>query len=414
MNEKNKHRFEIIVGVIGNALVWYNFALFMPFLPIISKEFFPIEDPFWRTNVSFLVMAVGLLVRPLGSAIFGPIGDKIGRQKAISMSILLMAIPTFLMGFIPNYKTIGIWSPILLILCRALQGISLGGEYTAAMVNFVEKAPGNRRGFYGSWSEIGSQIGVLLAAHALVSLHSFFSEAEVYEYGWRFAFFGAIALLPFAFLVHEEEKPKKEQPHSKEPIFSMLLHHKKEVISTFFITAFSALGFYTLLTFLPSYLVEKNMLSIKEASMCSVAANFALIISAFICGYLSDIFKRKGFLAIGMIGVTIVVYFMFLMDVRDYSQWLIIQILYGWFIGMYYSCRAAFFSEAFPKSVRCTGVSVSLSLAQAIFGGSASNIMNFCVSSSGFVAVIPTTIITAIALYCLTLIEDRTGKELRE
>ena len=365
-----------------------------------------------RTNVSLLAVAVGLLVRPLGSAIFGPIGDKIGRQKAISMSILLMAIPTFLMGFIPNYATIGIWSPILLSICRALQGISLGGEYTAAMVNFVEKAPGNRRGFYGSWSEIGSQIGVMLAAQVLVCLHFFFSEAQVYEYGWRFAFFGAILLLPFAFLVHEEEKPKKEQP--KEPVFSMLLNHKTEVISTFFITAFSALGFYTLLTFLPYYLVDKNILTIKEASMCSVSANLALIISAFICGYLSDIFKRKGFLAIGMIGVTIVVYFTYLMDIKGYTQWLIIQILYGWFIGMYYSCRAAFFSEAFPKSVRCTGVSVSLSFAQAVFGGSASNVMNFCVSSSGLVAVIPTTIITAIALYCLTLIEDRTGKELRE
>ena len=285
------HRKEMIIGVLGNALTWYNFALFMPFLPIISQEFFPIENVALRSAVTFLAMSVGLFVRPLGSLIFGPIGDKFGRQKAISMAVILMAVPTFLMGFIPNYEKIGIWAPILLLICRALQGISLGGEYTAAMVHFVEKAPGNRRGFYGSWSEIGSQVGVWLAAQVLVCLHWFFSEAEVYVSAWRFAFFGAIILLPFAFMIPTEDQNKEnkgkettvkiEEP--KESILATLLNHKKEVICTFFITAFSALSFYTIFTFMPYYLVRNHILTLEQSAQCGVISNLTLIISAFIC-----------------------------------------------------------------------------------------------------------------------------------
>ena len=409
-------KHEITIGVIGNALTWYNFALFMTFLPILSQEFFPIEDIKLRSVVSFLTISVGMFVRPLGSMIFGPIADKIGRQKAISMSVLLMAIPTFLMGFIPNYEKIGIWAPIILFTCRALQGISLGGEYTAAMVHFVEQAPSNRRGFYGSWSEIGSQVGVMMAALAIVCLHYFFSEHEVYSYAWRWAFIAAIVLLPFAFMLPEEnENPKAEKvkkDESKQSIFSMLMDHKTEAMSTFFITAFSAVGFHMLITFLPFYLVRENVLTLDQAARCGVIANLSLVVSAFIFGYLSDIYRRKVFLASGMIGVTVVVYCMFITGAQAYSSWVIIHLLYGGFLGMYYSCRAAFFSEAFPRSVRCTGVSISLSLAQAIFGGLTPPVVDICASVSRLFPLVPITVVALIAIYCLTLIEDRTGKEL--
>jgi MHS family proline/betaine transporter-like MFS transporter len=159
------------------------------------------ENAVHREILSFLILSVGLFMRPFGAAIFGPIGDKFGRQKAISISILLMAIPTFCMGLLPNYSQIGVWAPISLVFLRALQGISLGGEYTAAMVHLVEKAPSNRRCFYGSLSDAGSQIGVLLGSQVLVMLHSFFSDGEVYSFGWRIPFFLAVLLVPFAFLV---------------------------------------------------------------------------------------------------------------------------------------------------------------------------------------------------------------------
>lgn len=411
MSKFDVEKYSPVIGAVGNILTWYNFALFMPFLHIISKSFFPLENEVYSEVLSFLALSVGLFIRPLGAAIFGPIGDKLGRQKAISLSILLMAIPTLGIGLLPGYHQIGIWAPILLVVCRALQGISMGGEYTAAMVHLVEKAPIHRRGFYGSWSDAGSQVGVLMGCGALVWLDSFFSPEAVYAFAWRIPFLFAVILIPFAFFVPgQNAAPKKKE---KEPIISMLLDHKNEVGCTIAVTAFSAVAFYTLLTFFPYFLVSKGMLSLREATLCSTWANITIVFVVLGAGYLSDYFSRKPFLIIGILGVTVAAYFMFLMQVKDFGYWMALHIAYGFFLSVYYSCRAAFFAEAFPAKVRCTAVSLSLSIAQAIFGGLTPVIMSYLTSCSAkIVTVIPVTFVAIIGIYALTLLKDRTGEKL--
>ena len=404
-------KYSPVIGAVGNILTWYNFALFMPFLHIISKSFFPLENEVYGEVLSFLALSVGLFIRPLGAAIFGPIGDKLGRQKAISLSILLMAIPTLGIGLLPGYHQIGIWAPILLVVCRALQGISMGGEYTAAMVHLVEKAPIHRRGFYGSWSDAGSQVGVLMGCGALVWLDSFFSPEAVYAFAWRIPFLFAVILIPFAFFVPGQNAALKKK--EKEPIISMLLDHKKEVGCTIAVTAFSAVAFYTLLTFFPYFLVSKGMLSLREATLCSTWANITIVFVVLGAGYLSDYFSRKPFLIIGILGVTVAAYFMFLMQVKDFRYWMALHIAYGFFLSVYYSCRAAFFAEAFPAKVRCTAVSLSLSIAQAIFGGLTPVVMSYLTSCPAkIVTIIPVTFVAVIAIYALTLLKDRTGEKL--
>lgn len=413
MLKKKSERYGLIVSTIGNILMWYNFALFMPFLHILSKQFFPIDNIALCSVISFLALSMGLFFRPVGAAIFGPIGDKIGRGKAISLSILMMAIPTLCIGFIPSYSQIGILSPILLVFCRILQGISLGGGYTSAMVNLVELAPSNRRGFFGSWTDVGSQIGVLFSGQLLVILHLFFSESEIYSFAWRYPFIFSIILIPFAFIIpNKTEEPKSNNDSSQKGIIKMLSECKKEVICTMAITSFSAAGFYTLLTFFPYYLVREKILTLKEATVCCSFANATVILAALGCGFLSDYFSRKIFLRSGMIGVTIVVYLIFLTGGHSVTTWIIMHSLYGLFLGMYFGSRAAFFSEAFPKHIRCTGVSISLSLAQAVVGGSTSVIMNYCTSVSAFFSIIPVTVVLVMGMIALTQIEDRTGKDL--
>ncbi len=404
-------KYSPVIGAVGNVLTWYNFALFMPFLHIISKSFFPLENETYREVLSFLALSVGLFIRPLGAAIFGPIGDKLGRQKAISISILLMAVPTICIGLLPDYSGIGIWAPILLVVCRALQGISMGGEYTAAMVHLVEKAPIHRRGFYGSWSDAGSQVGVLMGCGALVGLDSCFSAEEVYSFAWRIPFLCAVVLVPFAFFAPGKQSAKKKK--EKESIINMLIDHKKEVGCTIAVTAFSAVGFYTLLTFFPYFLVSKGILSLRDATLCSTWANIVIVFVVLGAGYISDYFSRKPFLIFGIIGVTITAYIMFLMEVKDFRYWMALHVAYGFFISVYYSCRAAFFAEAFPAKVRCTAVSLSLSIAQAIFGGLTPVIMSYLTSSSiKVIAIIPITFVAIIAIYALTLLKDRTGEKL--
>ncbi|GHU10632.1 MFS transporter [Alphaproteobacteria bacterium] len=415
MIEVNK-KYGTILGAVGNVLVWYNFGLLMPFLVVIAKNFFSIGNPEFYSVISLLAVSVGLFLRPVGSAIFGPIGDKIGRQRAISLSILLMAVPTICMGLLPNSNACGIYAPIIFVFLRCLQGISMGGEYTAAMVHLVELAPKNRRGFYGCFSDAGCQIGVLLAGQALFTLYLFFTEEEIYSFAWRYPFLLAILLVPFAFItVKEEECKEKAAPQEPKPsVTSSLIKYKKEIICAIAITSFSAIGFYTLLTFFPYYFVREGFLTLQEATKCTMYANIVITIIIFCCGYLSDIFKRKPFLIAGMIGVPLSVYYMFLSSGKSFAFLMIMNVVYGIFLGMYYSCRAAFFSEAFPRHVRCTAVSLSLSLAQAIFGGSSTLIMNYIMSISENLAILPITVVAIGGIVAVLMIQDRTGKELIE
>ncbi|MDR2107411.1 MAG: MFS transporter [Holosporaceae bacterium] len=400
MFERIIQKHESKIGAVGNVLEWYSFGLFMPFLPLLSEKFFPSENVMLKEMLSFLALAAGMFMRPFGAAIFGPIGDKFGRQKAISVSVILMVIPTFLIGCLPDYGQIGIWAPILLVFLRALQGISLGGEYTAAMVHLVEKAPKNRRGFYGCFSDAGSQAGVLLGGQSVVWVSRLFLPDEVMSFAWRIPFLLSVVLLPFAFLT--PPKPDSAKPtQPREPIWKTLGLYKKEVGCTVAITAFSAVAFYTLLTFLPACLVWNKVLRLEEAAACSVYANLVMIVSIIGGGYLTDFYGRKPFMISGIIGVAAVACFMFSADVKSFEMWVLLQSLYGFFIGIYYSGRAAFFSESFPAKVRCTAVSLSLSVGQAVFGGLTPTVMNCLIKIAAFLPAAPLICVSLCAIYAL-------------
>jgi len=403
-------KYESLIGAVGNILTWYDFALVMPLTVVLMSHFFPENTSYFVKILGGLIVSMGLFSRPFGAMIFGPIGDKFGREKAISLSVLLMAVPTVIIGITPDYESIGIFAPIIVIVCRILQGISMGGEYTSTMVHLVEKAPSNKRGFYGSWTDAGNQLGVFLSGQSIVWLYSFFTGEEVYSFAWRIPFLCGIFLLPFAFLVPKQTKKKKTV--SEASIFSLLLHHQKEVFCTMAITAFSAVGFYTLWTFLPYYLVSEQLMSLDESALCGVMASLISIISIFVAGYLSDKYKRKPFLILGIVGTFITCSVMFIFKVKSFNYWLITESFFGFFIGLYYASRAAFFSESFPKQVRCTAVSISLSVAQAVFGGLTPVVMVWLIDIPGYFALLPIFIVSVVALISLAMLKDRTGEKL--
>lgn len=406
-----KNVSESFANAIGNILEWYSYSLFMPFFPILLKTFFPSSlDIDHNTLIGFLAVGMGLFVRPLGSLVFGPIGDIWGRRTAIAVSILLMAIPTFLVAFLPGYAQIGFLATILLIVVRTLQGISMGGEYTATMVHLVEQAPNHKRGFFGSWTDAGNQLGALLGGQVLIVLYFFFSEETIYNYAWRIPFLFVVLLIPFGFLVKTERTKTRKKLET--PLKILLKTHMKSSVSTIAITAFSAFSYYTFLAFLPTYFYLHNIFSLTEVTSASVFANISTIITTLLAGYLSDKFNRRSFLLIGIFGVAISSSVLFLSSICSFVFYLVMNIIYGTFIGMYYSCRSAFFAEAFPKSIRCTAVSISVSISQAFFGGLTPILTTWIATFSIHFIVIPMIVFSCIASYALFQIQDRTGQEL--
>ncbi len=176
----------LAAGFIGNILEWYDFAVYGFFAPTIGKLFFPAADARTSLIAAFGAFAAGFLMRPFGAVLFGHIGDRIGRKKALTLSVMMMAVPTMLVGLLPTHAEIGITAAVLMILLRMVQGVSVGGEYTSSFVFLVEHAPPHRRAFFGAWSMIGATCGILLGSAVGALINSFTTDIQLQNWGWRF------------------------------------------------------------------------------------------------------------------------------------------------------------------------------------------------------------------------------------
>src|SRR5262252_7262991 len=193
MNSANIRKV-IAAGMIGNVLEWYDFAIYGYFATQIGREFFPHEDAIAQLLAAFGVFAIGYLMRPIGGAIVGHIGDTFGRRAALTFSVAAMAIPTFLMGLLPGYHSIGLLAPIGLTLLRIVQGLSVGGEYTSSMVFLVEHAPEGRRGLMGALAGAGATVGILLGSAVGAAFAASMSTAALDAWGWRIPFLLGLAV----------------------------------------------------------------------------------------------------------------------------------------------------------------------------------------------------------------------------
>ena len=181
-------------AAVGNITEWFDFGVYAYLATTIEENFFPPDNPTLAQVGVFAGFAVSFLVRPLGGLFFGPLGDRIGRTKVLSITVIMMAIGTFLLGFIPPYASIGIWAPILLVLCRVVQGFSTGGEYAGAMTFIAEYSPDKRRGFFGSFLECGTFIGYALGATVATVIPLVSSPEFASTWAWRIPFFIALPL----------------------------------------------------------------------------------------------------------------------------------------------------------------------------------------------------------------------------
>ena len=178
----------VAAGAIGNVLEWYDFAVYGYFAAAIGRAFFPSADPVAQILAAFGVFAVGFLMRPVGGAVIGHIGDRLGRRAALSFSVAAMAVPTFLVGVLPGYETLGVFAPILLTLLRMIQGLSVGGEFTTSIVFMVERAEPAHRGLIGAMASCGAVAGILLGSATGAALAALMPPESLESWGWRIPF----------------------------------------------------------------------------------------------------------------------------------------------------------------------------------------------------------------------------------
>ena len=335
-------RKAIAVGAIGNILEWYDFAIYGYFATSIGRVFFPKADPIAQVLMAFGIFAIGFLMRPLGGIVIGYIGDRISRQAALTVSIVAMAIPTFLVGIMPGYDTIGIAAPILLTLCRIIQGLSVGGEYPTSLVYMIEKAAANKRGFVGAMGSSSAYIGMLLGSGVGAAL-------------------GAV-LSP--------EHHGHTRAAMTNPVVEALKNHRLLLVKLSGVSAFLAVSFYLIFVYIVSWLELVDKIPPSKSLKINTLSMIVLVPLTLLAGALSDRIGRKPVLIIGALAGLI--FSIPLMYGMYHQSTLVIQLSqlgFALVVGLFNGAMPALIVESAPAYIRTTLVALGYNLTMGILGG---------------------------------------------
>lgn len=370
----------IVGGSIGNLVEWYDWYAYAAFAIYFSHSFFPDSDMTAQLLNTAGIFAVGFLMRPVGGWLFGSIADRVGRKKAMTLSVLLMSFGSLLIALTPTYKTIGVLAPLLLLIARLLQGLSVGGEYGVSATYLSEMATSDRRGFYSSFQYVTLIGGQLIALGIQLILQKLLlTEAQLEEWGWRIPFvIGALLSVIALYLranLHETEafENKKDLGEQKKGTIKELLKHPKALITVVGLTLGGTLAFYTYTTYMQKFLVNTVQLTKEESTLISFISLFIFACLQPVFGALSDkIGRRPLLLGFGILG-TVCTYPLLNALSHTTSMWsaffLIMSALI--IVSGYTSINAVVKAELFPSEVRALGVGLPYALTVAIFGGTA-------------------------------------------
>ncbi|MHB1286667.1 MAG: MFS transporter [Leptospirales bacterium] len=365
----------IILGgnLVGNVLEWYDFALYGSFATLFARLFFPPGNPFLALLETFGAFAIGYVTRPIGGLFFGHIGDTGGRKTALVLSILLMSIPTALIGVLPTYQQAGMLSPILLILLRVLQGIAIGGEFSLVMSFLVETAPDHRRGYRGSYALVGVAGGILLGTLAALATSTFISEPALSRWGWRLPFLMGLVLTGAGVFMrrHLPESPAfRLQEGGGIPVLEAFRGHWKNMLQGFGFLITNSIAFYTIVVYQPSYLSTLPSMNVRSALGVQMISLVLLIFLIPLSGHLSDWVGRRPVTILSASGFLLfspVIYRKFQLGTP--LSIMGGQIFFIVLLALYIGPLPSLMSEIFPSSVRCSALSFTYNMNLAIFGG---------------------------------------------
>lgn len=353
-------------SAIGTTIEWYDFFLYGVVTPIVlNKLFFPNFDAFAGTLLAYTTFFVGFLSRPIGGVIFGHYGDRIGRKAVLILTLVIMGLATFLIGFLPTYASIGVWAPILLLVLRVFQGIGIGGEWGGAVLMAVEHSPEGRRGFYGTWPQIGVPAGLLLSA-GVVYLLSYSSEDAFLSWGWRIAFLvsGLLVVVGLYIRLKIMETPafariQETQKTVHVPVIELFQTHGWNTLLGLGARYIEGVTFNIFGVYIIAYLTGALQLPRQTALAGVMISSAVMIVMLPIFGNLSDRIGRRLVFAVAglIIGVLSFPAFMLMETKEPLLVWLAIAIPFGIVYAAVYGPEAALFSELFDTRVRYTGIS---------------------------------------------------------
>ena len=374
MNSKSRI---ILASVLGNALELYDFSLYGIFAPLFATLFFPTGNPTVALLASLMTFAVGFFMRPLGGILFGHLGDRYGRKRALSLSIIFMALPTCIIGCLPTYDQIGLCAPLSLLFCRLLQGLCAGGEYNGASIFIIEHLGKAQSGLAGSLISTSGAIGSLIA----MMLGALFLHSDLPSWTWRLPFFIGAVLAFIGFYIRRtlEESPeflqsraqKSTQQSSRfQPLLCAFRDSPLSIARAFAVGAFANVLANTLVVYLNVYLTKVVGLSIVHSMLFNSIGLFVVIFMIPVMGWLSD---RIGYNIVMKWGALLVmsgIYPLFLLlNAGTSGTIFFVQIFLALFMSLFLAPSNAFMNGLFPTSTRYSGIAFGYCLGMAMMGG---------------------------------------------
>ncbi|MCU5463369.1 MFS transporter [Bacillus cereus] len=377
--KSNRVAGNIFKGSVGNLIEWYDWYVYSAFAVYFSAEFFPKGDPTSQLLNTAAIFAVGFLMRPIGSLLMGRYADRHGRRAALTLSITVMAGGSLIIACTPSYESIGIMAPIILVLARLLQGLSLGGEYGTSATYLSEMASSGRRGFYSSFQYVTLVAGQMVALGVQIVLQQLLSEPDMKAWGWRIPFIigamGAVAVLWLRRTMDESEQFSniKSQKRENAGTVRALMKHPKAVLTVVGLTLGGTVAFYTYTTYLQKFMVNTVGLPKEVVSWINFAALLIFVVLQPIAGLLSDkIGRRPLLMAFGILGTLLTAPIFFFMEKTTEPIVAFLLMMVGLIIVTgYTSINAIVKAELFPTEIRALGVGLPYALTVAIFGGTA-------------------------------------------
>lgn len=377
--KSNRVAGNIFKGSVGNLIEWYDWYVYSAFAVYFSAEFFPKGDPTSQLLNTAAIFAVGFLMRPIGSLLMGRYADRHGRRAALTLSITVMAGGSFIIACTPSYESIGIMAPIILVLARLLQGLSLGGEYGTSATYLSEMASSGRRGFYSSFQYVTLVAGQMVALGVQIVLQQLLSETDMKAWGWRIPFIigamGAVAVLWLRRTMDESEQFSniKSQKRESAGTVRALMKHPKAVLTVVGLTLGGTVAFYTYTTYLQKFMVNTVGLPKEVVSWINFVALLIFVVLQPIAGLLSDkIGRRPLLMAFGILGTLLTAPIFFFMEKTTEPIVAFLLMMVGLIIVTgYTSINAIVKAELFPTEIRALGVGLPYALTVAIFGGTA-------------------------------------------
>lgn len=373
-----KNRLASIISCsFGNIIEWYDFGLFTIFSTLFSRLFFPVKDTHTALIATFGIFSIGFFCRPLGAMIFGYLGDKFGRASTLRLSILMISIPTLLIGCLPTYHQVGILAPILLTLIRMWQGISIGGEYSGNMIYLAETAPIQYRATFTSLASMGANIGVLLAAFVGMITSQLFTNADLESWGWRIPYLvtGIFCLILYKFRLRIQETQvfeylKAKNELAKNPIKFVFKDNTAQLLRTFGLVCMGSTFYYFCFIYLPVFFTQHLHFSIHYISILMSLLIGLMILLVPFAGWICDKMGRRKMLLFNsaLITLTIVPGY-YLLQYNYFILFVMVLLLFTVASSLEQGTTSVAVVENFPPPARYTGLSLGYNIGNGLLGG---------------------------------------------